>query len=448
MKTSIKLIALMLALVLLVAALAACDKDPDDQPHVDYVGDTKLDMSSDTKKIEATVKTYIDGDTTHFIVSDTVTFPDGLVKARYLAIDTPESTGKLEEWGKAASKFTKNTLKNATKILLESDTNEWNTDNNGRHLLWIWYQTAESTEWRNLNIEILQNGYAVGSNAGGNRYGKTCLAALMQADDENLYVHSDEKDPEFPYGAATSVTIKELQTNHATYDGLKVSFEGVVTLAGDGTLYLEEFDEETGTSWGMQVFYGYSPVAALARILRVGNRLRIVGSFQYSEVVNAWQVGGLEFDIRKQTDPAYTGLVEAEVGAPRTEITDAKAWVENTHDFVINTAEGEKTVTLKESEMSVYTAVSMKDLVVKSVYTTTAESSSSKGAMTLTCEKDGVTVTIRTDVLRENGELVTAERFEGKTIDVRGIVESYTREGSTVSTQQIHVYSLSAITIH
>jgi hypothetical protein len=51
-------------------------------------------------------------------------------------------------------------------------------------------------------------------------------------------------------------------------------------------------------------------------------------------------------------------------------------------------------------------------------------------------------------VLYENNELVTADRFEGKTIDVVGVVDSYTPEGSTEAQIQIRVFTLGAITIH
>ena len=114
---------------------------------VDYAGQVNLDMNSaETFKEEVTVKSYIDGDTTHFYVEKSADFPEGIIKARYLAIDTPESTGRLEEWGKAAAAHTKEKLKNAYAIMVESDTAEWNKDNNGRHLLWIWYKADESSE--------------------------------------------------------------------------------------------------------------------------------------------------------------------------------------------------------------------------------------------------------------------------------------------------------------
>ena len=69
---------------------------------IDYAGTVVLDMESSTLKREVTVKQYIDGDTTHFHVPDDLV-PGGVLKARYLSINTPESTGKIEEFGKKAS---------------------------------------------------------------------------------------------------------------------------------------------------------------------------------------------------------------------------------------------------------------------------------------------------------------------------------------------------------
>ena len=119
---------------------------------VDYAASVKLNMSSETVKQEVTVKTFIDGDTTHFHVPADV-MKTGVLKGRYLAINTPESTGKIEEYGKAASRFTKEKLSAATSIIIESDTADWNADSTGeRYLVWVWYKTADTADYRNLNI--------------------------------------------------------------------------------------------------------------------------------------------------------------------------------------------------------------------------------------------------------------------------------------------------------
>ena len=59
---------------------------------------------------------YVDGDTTSF------TSYNGLytVKVRYLAVDTPESTSEIEEWGKSASNFNKEKLKSAKHVIVQS----------------------------------------------------------------------------------------------------------------------------------------------------------------------------------------------------------------------------------------------------------------------------------------------------------------------------------------
>ena len=439
----LRLMAGIAALLMLVSAFVACQPE-EQREHIDYVAQTKLDMASESLKIEATVKSYIDGDTTHFYVSPSAEFPDGVIKARYLAIDTPESTGRLEEWGKAAAAHTKEKLKNAYAIMLESDTAEWNKDNNGRHLLWIWYKTEEAGEWRNLNIEILQSGFAVASNSGQNRYGTTCLAALAQASAEKLYVHSGEKDPSYPYGAATPVTLKELRTNREDYEGVKVAVEGVIAQDTNGTLYIEQFDEEDGKYYGVQVFYGYNMATSAKRFLKTGNLVYLVGTFQYAEVVNAYQIAGLEYDQMKPGDPAFTHLIEKEQTIPYTEITNLSDFMTGKTDVTV----GEETVSIANNELALHTSVSLTNLKVVDTYTTTKETSDDKGAISLTCEKDGVTITIRTIVLRENGVIVTADRFEGKTIDVKGIVDAYTPEGSTEAQIQIRVFSVDAITIH
>ena len=327
---------------------------------------------------------------------------------------------------------------------MESDDDKWNKDNNGRHLLWIWYKAEEGGEWRNLNIEILQNGYAVASNSGQNRYGTTCLAALAQASREELYVHSDEKDPSFPYGDATEITIKELRTNREAYEGLKVAVEGVIAQATNGTLYVEAYDEEDEKYYGMQVFYGYNMATSAKRFLKTGNRVRIVGSFQYAEVVNAYQIAGLEYDQMDPKNPKYTQLLEKDQPIAYTEIVDLSDFMTGKTDLVV----GEENKTMANNELALHTSVTLKGLTV--VYTRTTENpiSDDKGAITLVCEKDGVRINIRTIVLYENNEIVTADRFEGKTIDVQGVVDSYTPEGSTEAQIQIRVFTAGAITIH
>lgn len=405
---------------------------------VDYVEKLKLDMSSETLKQEVTVKNYVDGDTTHFNVPQSVV-EGGVLKARYLAIDTPESTGKIEAYGKKASRFTKEKLSGASSILIESDNGSWNHDSTGsRYLVWVWYKPSESADYRNLNLEILQNGLAVASATGSNRYGSICLEALGQAKALKLNVHSGEKDPDMYYGEAVELTLKELRCNLEKYNGVKVAFEGVITVNNNNGVYVEEYDPETGLYYGIYVYYGFGLSGEGLDVLSVGNRSRIVGTLQLYETAGTYQISGLTYRAMKPNDPNNIQKISDGHTAAYPEMT-ADRFVNGK----ISIPQDDETV--KEysvAELSLNSSVSMKNLKVKSVYVTDDKTSSSYGAMTLTCECDGVTLTIRTLPFYENNELIGASEYEGKTISVKGIIDSF--NGNC----QIKVFSKDAITVN
>ena len=112
MKTLRNLFSLLLTLTLLLCTASGAVAGTTDDGFVDYVAQLKLNMSSATAKTSATVRTHVDGDTVHFDVPENVC-ADGVLKARFLALNTPESTGKIEEYGVAASHFTQEKLASA-----------------------------------------------------------------------------------------------------------------------------------------------------------------------------------------------------------------------------------------------------------------------------------------------------------------------------------------------
>lgn len=460
MKKNLRLISFLLSLILVSACLFGCGEGAvpaqtttqsettevtseqttageEEIEFVDYAAQVKLDMDSDTAKEEVTVKIFVDGDTTHFYVPSSV-MSSGVLKARYLAINTPESTGKIEPYGKKASTFTKEKLSAATSIIVESETSVWDPDSTGdRYLSWVWYKTADMDDYRNLNIEILQNGLAIANNSSGNRYGDTCVAAINQAKALKLNVHSGEKDPDFYYGEAIEVTLKELRSNIDSYNGLKVAFNGVVTMNDNNSVYVEAYDAETDMYFGMPVYYGFNLGGPGLDILKIGNEVRIVGSVQYYEAGGTYQVSDLNYRMMKPDDPGNIQKI-SEGNEPAFVLTDANRFINGT----VEIQQEDGTVTADYAAMALGTTLEMKDLKVKSIYTTTNEDSASKGAMTLTCEVDGITVSVRTVVLLdENNNLITSDAYLGKTIDVKGIVDYYN------GTYQIKVFSANNIII-
>lgn len=405
-------------------------EDPDYKP-TDYVSQLKLDEKSGTAQLNVTVKAYIDGDTTHFYANNSA-FPNGVLKARYLAINTPESTGKIEPYGTTASKFTKEKLKNAVAIRVESDTSVWSPDSTGsRYLCWVWYKAQEGGDWRNLNLEILQEGLAIASNTSQNRYGTICMDALNQARGRKLYCHSGKKDPNMYYGSAQEITLRELRCNIASYNGIKVAFEGTVIVnSGSQGVYVQDYDEESETYNGIYVYYGYNANGDVVEALKPGNRVRVVGTCSYYETGGTYQVSGLSYDVMKPDDPENTKLIEKGQASDVvfTQITAVDLLERKITVDVKKIEDDEETIvptTFDYAQFIYNTAVEMKGLKVTKMYTTD-NGGNSDGAITLTCEtEDGKKVIVRTGILKDGKTTVTEDYFNGKTIDVKGVVESF-----------------------
>lgn len=84
-----------------------------------------------SNKLEVKLDKCVDGDTAWVILNNES------IKLRFLAIDTPESTNKIEEYGKEASEFTCNYLTNASKLEIEYDEDSDKLDKYDRHLVWV-----------------------------------------------------------------------------------------------------------------------------------------------------------------------------------------------------------------------------------------------------------------------------------------------------------------------
>ena len=105
---------------------------------------------ADSNKVTVAFSKCVDGDTAKVILNEKE------VTVRFLAIDTPETKHPQkgeEPFGKEASNYTCNKLKNAEKIELEYDGKE-KTDKYNRHLAWVFVDDSL------LQKELIQKGYA------------------------------------------------------------------------------------------------------------------------------------------------------------------------------------------------------------------------------------------------------------------------------------------------
>ena len=330
-------------------------------------------------------------------------FPGGVLKGRYLAVNTPECTGKVEPFGQAASDFTREKLLSAAKILLESDSADWELDSTGqRTLIWVWYKPAEGEQYRNLNIELLQNGLAVGSSVARNRYGQTCAKALEQAKEAKRNLYSEQPDPNFYYGDAIELTIRELREHPEEYAGKKVAFSGNIILNDGGSVYAEALDPETGRYYGMAVYYGYNLSGGGLNALHVGNETRVAGTFQYYEAGGVWQVTDVKYRAMKPDDPdnlrklaegktpAYQRLTAAELTQNGTLLEGSSAELQGL------TVESAETLTAKDGTVS----------------------------LLLDCRQNGETVRIRTLAAQNVAEtLLPAEAYLHHQVDVKGMIQ-------------------------
>lgn len=410
---------------------------------VDYVSELKLDMNSDTKKAEVTTHLHIDGDTTHFNIDPKYGYgpaaETGILKARYLGCDTPESTGQIDPWGKKASKFTKDIVTNAHKIIIESDDDKWNLDStSSRCLVWVWYQMNDGDDFRCLNVELLQNGLAKPKNTAATRYGKVATAALDQAKAQELYVHGSERDPDYYYGKCILTTLKDIRTHLTSYVGKYVSFDCTVAKVIGQTVYVEDYDETDNINYGMQVYLGFTQLSDVKAMTYPDYRIRVAGSLQFYEAGGTYQVADPQFSSYAEPDSPES----FHLFATNVENTDKKAKFPeyNVTDFadtrvfsITEFVEEEDTgdyieVTHEKSfrlgDLITSSSAMVKNLTVTSAYTTAT--GDSKGAISLACkDPSNNTFTVRTEVLTENGAVVTQDRYLNKTINVKGIVDYY-----------------------
>ena len=264
-----------------------------------------------------------------------------------------------------------------------------------------------------------------------------------------VYAPSSEKDPDFPYGDAEFMTLKELKVNIDNYIGARVAFVGVIVKNSGGSVYIESYDEEDGIYYGISAYYLTSGLDGYGlEILKVGNEVRFAGVV--GEFNGSYQITDLKYDVWNTSNSKNMNLISTgnepayqEVSAlhfnPRSNPGTVVV------DTIVDGEEVRKEIPFMFLAQD--SSVSMKNLEVYDTYTT--QKGDSKGAITLYCRVEGVEIQVRTIVLRdENGDLITEDMFRGKTIDVLGTIDYYLPEGQTTGTYQIQVFSINDITFH
>lgn len=231
------------------------------------------------------------------------------------------------------------------------------------------------------------------------------MAALGKAKAGRLNIFSGAPDPDFYYGEAIELSLKELRLHPEEYLGKKVAFEATVSLNGGQTVFVEDQDPESGIWFGMPVYYGYNLPGSGLSIIGVGNRCRIVGTLQFYEAGQTFQVSGLSHRMMRPDDPDNLRLVSGGHKGVFQEL-DLEAFFQEVQ------VDG---APRRLCDLIQGTSVSLRGLEVVS-----ASLDGPSGVVRLDCAQNG------------RGIVVLAHSFKGgistlagKTVDVRGIVGSF-----------------------
>ncbi len=156
-----------------------------------YLNEVTIDFEYEGKDVTddgvgiVTLARAVDGDTAHFYDQS-----GDYIKVRFLGVDTPESTREHEPWGKAASNFTANILKNAEEIVVYQE--EQKTDAYGRTLAFVFADGIL------VNLYLVQEAYSNSTLGSKSKYFDVFTRASIEVSKTGRRFWG-ELDPDFTY---------------------------------------------------------------------------------------------------------------------------------------------------------------------------------------------------------------------------------------------------------
>ena len=243
----LKKISLSMLAVIGLASITACGGFDKDKGYTDITSKLKLTKDYDGKNFFddgiglVEVRRLTDGDTTTFTLPVPSKDGSSSVVIRYHGIDTPESTIDVQVWGKSASKYNFNRLENAYQIVIEGIYTTSNgvitlSKTNQRYLGYVWYRNSETDEFKNLNLEMVENGYS-DSTTPISDYKTYFEQAKDFAKKHKMHIWSNDDDPNYnPNPVATNLEeiVKDINSDDSVlYSrelgvGAQVKFTGTV----------------------------------------------------------------------------------------------------------------------------------------------------------------------------------------------------------------------------
>ena len=423
--------------------------------HVDYVNSPNARLMMDyTGKdfytdgiTQVELVQSIDGDTAHFRPKSGNTEK---IKSRFYGIDTPESTGAIEEYGHAASEFTSAKLNEANKngtIVVSGPFDAYSTpepDSTGsRYLSLIWINTSKKNAPFNelvlLNLWIVQEGYSWAKNVGSMpRLADIFLAAEAQARNEKLNLFSGQPDGWTNHGEYEDVSLLDIKhevekhladtTYVNAFANKNVRVHGTVTGYANNTLYLQQFftkeqggdgsainpyTKEEGEYAGINIFTGMGAIAS--KFSAVGTYLSVCGT-----CVNSENFG---FQI---TDASFIRFPEDDDMKAARVIFPAE---DNIEDYVLYEFSMSSAELTNDNYAALYSPISLTDSV-----TVTRGYTSDDNYVTLYV-KDSAGKQLPFGIYipffykDDNNNILKADDFVGKTFNLKGVYSFHESSG-------------------
>jgi len=290
---------------------------------------------------EVTLSEVVDGDTFHFYNGkdvDIKTTNDISYTLRFEGVNTPESTARVEPWGVKASQFVKSILwdSNANKqkpysVVVQNDISVYGQqDNNERYLGFVWYKMKENSDYRLLNLEVIEQCY---SKNYLNAYSTFCpyldhfIEAARTGAQSRKRVFG-ERDPGYDYtNAIQDVTIRYIHENfdnigvastddeESSDSGIRIRVTGLILgFSGDSIFVRDVTDPYSNGEYASIYVYTALTVTAMALTYRVGQIITFVGrATKYHNNIQITDVkdittGTADEKITVNLDPSSYGI--------------------------------------------------------------------------------------------------------------------------------------------
>lgn len=286
------------------------------------IADAENSVFFTTRVGHATVVSFVDGDTTKFRDSG-----DNYFSLRYYGVNTPESTGQIDPWGKAASNFTKAQLTGVNDIILyleDQDTvGDFLDSSGGRPLGLVWYQPNAGDDYRCLNLELVELAYSrnqLFTNASAFRTVFAQASDKAEATGRRVY---GEDDPTYDYSNTVyTESVYTITNNYDQYgvteehsNGVQLRMEVLITeMVGDNCFVRDpepiEVDDGQGgykeVYGSIYMYAGYN--TSFASIVYPGIVLKVYctlttynGNYQLTNLVVA-SIGSKKIQIMNELD--------------------------------------------------------------------------------------------------------------------------------------------------